>query len=101
MIQLILAIAFTGTVLFSIGITGLYILTRKELKELEASVIRDRKNSFRSAVLLAKGIELINADLENMASNSRYSNVQIRRLSSLDGEYLDSLKKEFDFGGDV
>lgn len=101
MIQLILAIAFTGTVLFSIGITGLYILTRRELKELESSVIRDRKNSFRSAVLLAKGIELINADLENMANNSRYSNVKVSRLTSLDGEYLDSLKKEFDFGGDV
>ena len=100
MIQLILAIAFTATVLFSIGITGCYVLTRRELKELEASIIRDRQNSYRASAILAKGIELINADLENMANNSRYSHdVRIKRLTSLDGEYLDTLKKEFDFGG--
>lgn len=100
MFQLIVAIVFTAMVLFSIGITGCYVLTRRELKELEKSVIRDRQTSYRSSVILAKGIELINADLENIASNSRYSpNVQVKRLTSLDGEYLDTLKKEFDFGG--
>ena len=99
MIQLIVAIAFTGMVLFSIGITACYVLTRRELKELEESVIRDRQNSYRSSVILAKGIELINADLENIASNSRYTNVEVKRVTPLDGEYLDSLKREFDFGG--
>lgn len=99
MLQLMGAIAFIGIVLFSIGITMCYVETRKDLKELEESVIRDRQRSMRVATLLAKGVELVNADIENMVNNN-LRNRNVRHLTSIDADakFLAAIKNEFDWG---
>lgn len=92
MIQVMVAMAFTGMVFFSIGITACYVITRKDLKALEESVIRDRQANYRAATLLAHGIELINADLENIDHNNNFQrNIQVSNTKI----FLDRIEKEF------
>lgn len=105
MIQVIIATAFTGILLFSIGISILYLITKRDLAVLESdlaevqenlarledSVIRDREANIRTMILISKGMEYLAADIENVESNKKFT--KVNRC------YLDKLEKEFDFGG--